>query len=148
MRLLTDGQFALILHWQNLSQLYLTLRRLKLYTNHKKRFLCTADIIVFPTKIRFFVIAVNKTKNELEHIIFNSFDFKCYFNQYNLRFWLILAKLAAPGLLKMKLFLNRGHESIASVHYVTNKMLSLDPNYVLDVVMWLKIGPSRIISTL
>ena len=45
------------------------------------------------------------------------------------------AKLAALGLLKMKLFSNKDYDVIISVHYVTNKILSFDSNYIVDVVM-------------
>ena len=44
------------------------------------------------------------------------------------------AKLAALGLLKMKLFSNKDYDVIISVHYVTNKILSFDSNYIVDVV--------------
>ena len=45
------------------------------------------------------------------------------------------AKLAILGLLKVKLFLKKIYEVIISVHDVTNKMLSGDLNYIVDVVM-------------
>ena len=45
------------------------------------------------------------------------------------------AKMATLGLLKIMVFQNKGYEVIASVHYVTNKVLSSDSNYLVDVVM-------------
>ena len=45
------------------------------------------------------------------------------------------AKLGTPGLLKIKLFLNKSSDVINSVHDVTNQILSLDSNYIVDVVM-------------
>ena len=54
------------------------------------------------------------------------------------------AKLAILGLLKVKLFLKKIYEVIISVHDVTNKMLSGDLNYIVDVVMWPKFGNSSI----
>ena len=44
------------------------------------------------------------------------------------------AKLATPGFLKIKVFWNRGYYVIYSVYDVTNKMLSHDSNYIVDVV--------------
>ena len=45
------------------------------------------------------------------------------------------AKLATLGLLKIKVFLNKGYDVIISVFDVTNKILSSDSNYIVDVVM-------------
>ena len=36
------------------------------------------------------------------------------------------AKIATPGLLKVKVFRNKGYDVIISVHDVTNKILSHD----------------------
>ena len=44
-------------------------------------------------------------------------------------------KLATLGLLKIKIFQDKGHEVIIAFHDVTNKILSRDSNYVMDVVM-------------
>ena len=45
------------------------------------------------------------------------------------------AKMATTALLKIKIFLNRGYYVIYSVYDVTNKILSRDSNYIVDVVM-------------
>ena len=45
------------------------------------------------------------------------------------------ANLATLCLLNIKVFWNKGYNVIVSVHDVTNKFLSLDSNYVVDVVM-------------
>ena len=45
------------------------------------------------------------------------------------------AKMATPGLLKIKLFLNEVYDVIISVHDVINKILSRGSNYVIGVVM-------------
>ena len=50
------------------------------------------------------------------------------------------AKMATPGLLKIRVFWNEGYDVIISVHDVTNKILSCDSNYIIDVVMWPKFG--------
>ena len=54
------------------------------------------------------------------------------------------AKMATPGLLKIKVFWNKGYDVIIYVHDVTNKILSGDSNYIVDVVMWPKFGNSNI----
>ena len=54
------------------------------------------------------------------------------------------AKMATPGLLKIKVFWNKGYDVIISVHDVTNKILSRDSNYNVNVVMWPKFGNSSI----
>ena len=54
------------------------------------------------------------------------------------------AKMATPCLLKIKAFWKKGYDIIISVHDVTNKILSRDPNYIVDVVMWPKFGNSSI----
>ena len=43
------------------------------------------------------------------------------------------AKMATPGLLKITVFWNKGYDVIISLDDVTNKILSRDSNYILDV---------------
>ena len=50
------------------------------------------------------------------------------------------AKMATLGLLKIKVFWNKGYDVIASNCDVTDKVLSPDSNYIVDVVMWPKFG--------
>ena len=47
---------------------------------------------------------------------------------------IIIAKLATPGLLKIKTFFNKGYHVKISVHGVTNKTLSSDSNNIVDVL--------------
>ena len=54
------------------------------------------------------------------------------------------AKITTPGLLKIRVFWNNSYDAIISVHDVTNKILSRDSNYIVDVVMWQKFGNSSI----
>ena len=54
------------------------------------------------------------------------------------------AKLATLGLLKIKVFWNKGYGVIIFVHDVTNKILSRDSNHIEVVVMWPKCGNSMI----
>ena len=44
-------------------------------------------------------------------------------------------KMASPGLLKLKIFLNKGYYVIYSVYDVTNKILSHDSNYLMNVAI-------------
>ena len=46
--------------------------------------------------------------------------------------------MATPGLFKVKVFWNKGYYVIYSVYDVTNKILSNDSNYIVDVVTWPK----------
>ena len=75
------------------------------------------------------------------YIISNSFNFSWVF------VILMSAKMATPGLLKIKLFLNEGYDVIISVHDVINKILSRDSSYIVDVLMWRKSGTSSISMT-
>ena len=53
--------------------------------------------------------------------------------------FMMSAKMANPGLLKIKVFWNKGYDVKISVHEVTNKILSHDSNYTVDGVMWIKV---------
>ena len=54
------------------------------------------------------------------------------------------AKVAAPALLKINAFWNKVYCVIYSVYEVTNKILSHESNYSMDVVMWPKFGNCHI----
>ena len=54
--------------------------------------------------------------------------------------FMMSSKLASLGLLKIKLFWNKDYDVIIFVHDLTNKILSLDSNYIVDAVMWSKFG--------
>ena len=47
--------------------------------------------------------------------------------------------------LKIYVFWNKGYDVIIYVHVVTNKVLSRDSNYIVDAVMWPKLGNSSIL---
>ena len=44
------------------------------------------------------------------------------------------AKMATLGLLKIMVFSNKGYDVILFIHNVTNKILSRDSNFIVDVV--------------
>ena len=50
------------------------------------------------------------------------------------------AKMATPGLLEKTVFWNKGYDVIISLDDVTNKILSRDSIYILDMFMWPKFG--------
>ena len=53
---------------------------------------------------------------------------------------MMLVKMAAPGLLKIPVFWNKGYDNIISVGEVTNKVLSHDSIYIGDMVTCPKFG--------
>ena len=53
---------------------------------------------------------------------------------------MMLAKMAALGLYKIKEFWNKGYDVIIFLHDVTNRILSRDSTYI--VVMWPKFDNS------
>ena len=57
------------------------------------------------------------------------------------------AKMATLGLLRIKLFWNKGYDVIIFVYDVTNQILSRDSNDIEDVVMWPEFGNSSISKT-
>ena len=54
------------------------------------------------------------------------------------------AKLDTPGILKIMVFWNEGYDVIIPVDDVTNKILSRNSNYIVDVFMWPRFGNSSI----
>ena len=56
------------------------------------------------------------------------------------RIWMMSGKMATLDLPKIKFFWNNGYNLIVSVYDVTNKNLSRNSNYIVDVVMWPKFG--------
>ena len=54
------------------------------------------------------------------------------------------AKMATPGLFKTMVSWNKGYDAIIPVNDVTDKILSRNSNYIVDMFMWLKFGNSSI----
>ena len=50
------------------------------------------------------------------------------------------AKMATPDLLKITVFWDKSYNVIIHVDDVTDKILSRDSNYIVDVFMWPKFG--------
>ena len=59
-------------------------------------------------------------------------------------FLMMLAKLAPLGLLKIKVFWNKGYDVIILVYNVANKILLHDSNCIVVVIMCPKFGNSSI----
>ena len=57
---------------------------------------------------------------------------------------MMLAKVATPGLIKITVFWNKGYDVIILVTDVTNKILSRDLNYIVNLFMWPKFGSSSV----
>ena len=57
------------------------------------------------------------------------------------------AKMATPCLLKVTVFWNKGYDVIIPVDNVTNKILSRDSNYIVDLFMGPKFDNSSISLT-
>ena len=53
-------------------------------------------------------------------------------------------KMATLSLLKITVFWNKGYDVIIPVDNVTNKVLSRNSNYIVDVFLWPKFGNSSI----
>ena len=79
-------------------------------------------------------------------LILTVFEFLNIFLIKMVTILLMSAKMAALGLLKIKVFWIKGYDVIISVHDVTNKILSRASNYIKDVFMWPKFGNSSISS--
>ena len=58
--------------------------------------------------------------------------------------FMMSAKMATTELLKIKLFRKKAYDVILSAHDLTNKILSRDSNYNINIVMWPKFGNSSI----
>ena len=57
----------------------------------------------------------------------------------------MVAKNGYLGLLKIKVFRNKGgYDVITSVHDATNKILSCDSDFLVEVTMWPKFGGSSV----
>ena len=80
-------------------------------------------------------------------IISNSFNFSWVSKDYLIIFDKILmmpGKMATWGLLKITVFWKKGHDVTIPVNDVTNKILSCDSNYIVDVFMRSKFDKSSI----
>ena len=107
--------------------------------NHVTYPLSSADISIFSLKIRkFFYIKKYRYKMYFDSLflILSTFLESLKIVLINMVTTLVIsAKMAALGLLKIKVFWNKGYRVIIAVHDVTCKVLSRDSTYIVDVVM-------------
>ena len=102
---------------------------------------------IFQRKSANFAISRNTCIDCTWYKIMNSFKFSWFFKDFLIKKVTILmmsAKIATPDLLKITIFWNKGYDVIIYVHDVTIKISSCDSNYIMDVVMWPKLGKSNI----
>ena len=116
--------------------------------NHVTYPLSSADISIFSLKIRTFCY-IKKYRYKMYFdslfLILSTFLESLKIVLINMVTTLVIsAKMAALGLLKIKVFWNKGYRVITAVHDVTCKVLSRDSTYIVDVVMWPKFGNSSI----
>ena len=124
------------------------LRRSKTYMNHVTHPLTSADITIFSPEISRFCY-IKKYRYRLHFstkfpilLAFLEFLKVCLINRVIIL--MMSAKVATPGLLKITVFWNKGYDVIISVDDVTNKILSRDSNYIVDVFMWPKFSTCSI----
>ena len=67
--------------------------------------------------------------------------FKGFFNK-PVAVLMMSAKLVTQGLLKTKLFWDKGYDVTIPVNDITDRILSRESNFIVDVVMWPKFGNS------
>ena len=114
------------------------LKEIQKYMNHVKHPLSSVDISNLLPEIRKFCY-IKKYMYRLHFdtklpILLNFLgSLKIVFDK-KVRILMMSAKVATPGLLKIKVFWKKGYDVII---YVTNKVLSRDSNYIVDVVMGL-----------
>ena len=117
---------------------------LKWWTIHP---LGSADISIFSSEIRNFVISRNTNIDcTLIHnsLIVLNFESSKVALVIMVTIWMMSGTLTTLGLLKIKVFWNKGCDILISVHDVTDKTFSGESNHVTYVVMWPKLGTSSI----
>ena len=107
--------------------------------NHVTRPLSSADISISSSEISKFCY-IKKYRYRLHFgaqflILLTFFESLKIFLINMLTFLMTSAKLATPGLLKIKVFRIKGYDVVIPDYNVTNKILSRDSNYIVDMVM-------------
>ena len=107
--------------------------------NHVTHLLTSADISIFSPEISKFIY-IKKYRYKLHFSILAFFESLkvCLINLVIIL--MMQAKVTTLGLPKITVFWSKGYEVIISVNNVTNKILSHDSNYVVDVFMWPTFG--------
>ena len=121
---------------------------LKKYINHVTHPLRSAEISIFSTAISKFSY-IKKYRYRLHFdtwlltllTFFEPFLIKIFLITM-LRILMMSAKMATLGLLKIKVFWKKHNDVIISVYDITNKTLSRDSSYFVNLVMWPRFGNS------
>ena len=109
------------------------LKKTKKYTNHVTRPLIFADISIYSSEIsKFFYIRKYRYRLQFGITSFKSLEI---FLKNMVTILMMSAKLATSGLLKRKIFQNKDYDVIVPDYGFTNKILSRDSNYIVNVVM-------------
>ena len=116
--------------------------------NHVTHPLSSADISIFSTEISKFCYIMEyryRLHFDIYFLILLTFIESLKIVLINMVTILMMsAKMATLGLLKIKVFWNKGYGVIISIHDVINKILLHDLNYIVVVVMCTKFGNSSI----
>ena len=83
-----------------------------------------------------FAILTNTDIDCIWYTIFNSFNFFRVFKDYLINIVTILMKTS----FKIKVFWNKDYDVITFVNDVINRILSRDSKYIVDGVLWPKVG--------
>ena len=116
--------------------------------NHVTHLLRSAETSIFSPEISKFCY-IRKYKHRLhfgtEFLILLTF-FESFINFLINMFTILMmsAKLATPGLFKIRIFQNKSYDVIILDYYVTNNILSGDSSCFVDAIMWRKFGNSSI----
>ena len=98
---------------------------------------------IFPRKSAIFVMSRN---TDIDCVLIHNLFCFTFFELLKVvlinlvKILMISAKLATPGLLKIKVVWNKGYDVISSVDEVINKISSGDSSHIVNVVMWIKFG--------
>ena len=107
--------------------------------NHVTHPLSSADISIFSPEIsKFCYIKKYRYGSHFDTYFLIPFSFPVSLKIFLITLVIILtmsAKMATPALLKITVFRNKGYDVVIPVDNVTNKILSRDSNYFVDVFM-------------
>ena len=121
---------------------------MKKYINHVTHPLRSAEISIFSTAVSKFS-CIKKYRYRLHFdtwlltllTFFEPFLIKIFLITM-LRILMMSAKMATLGLLKIRVFWKKHNDVIISVYDITNKILSPDSSYFVNLVMWPKFANS------
>ena len=133
------------LQWWNLAQLHLTKKNQNniWITWHTPCVLLKSAFSHW--KSANFAISKNTNIDGFWFITSTSFNFVEFLKIFLINMvtiFMISAKMVTLGVLKIKVFWNKGYYVIIFVRDATNKILSRNSNHFLDVVLWSKLGNS------